>query len=88
MEINGFKNFYNLVHIDFSPKLNLVLGPEQSGKSNSLEAITWVLFCYADSEKETDLILFYGNGNHLAVDFAEVSLVYGNVSNECSDIII
>ena len=88
MEINGFKNFYNLVHIDFSPKLNLILGPEQSGKSNALEAITWVLFCYADSEKETDLILFYGNENHLAVDFAEVSLVFGNASNECSDIII
>lgn len=88
MEINGFKNFYNLVHIDFSPKLNLILGPEQSGKSNALEAITWVLFDYADSEMPSDSIIFYGNENCAAVDFAEVSLEYGTENNERNNIII
>ena len=88
MEINGFKNFYNLVHIDFSPKLNLILGPEQSGKSNALEAITWVPFDYADSEMPSDSIIFYGNENCAAVDFAEVSLEYGTENNERNNIII
>ena len=88
MEINGFKNFYNLVHIDFSPKLNLVVGPKQSGKTNALEAITWVLFDPVDSENTPDSIIFYGNENRAALDFAEVSLEYGTEKNKCDNIII
>ena len=39
MDIHGFRSFPNQTHIDFSPKINAILGAHETGKTNILDAI-------------------------------------------------
>ena len=43
MELMGFKSFADRTHIDFSPGISALLGPNGCGKSNIVDAVKWVL---------------------------------------------
>lgn len=70
MDIQGFKSFANQTHIDFSPKINVILGAHETGKTNILNAIRWCLFgslifdswciCKCESIKHTEVQLTFG----------------------------
>lgn len=85
IEIKGFKSFGNPTQINLSAGLNVILGPSKTGKSNLLNAIKWTL---SDLEKEEDSVIFKGTKEKAAAEYAEVTLVYGNVGNTDSDIFV
>ena len=87
MDIEGYKNFYNRVHVDFSPHLNIVAGPPKFGKSNLLNAINWTLLDTDGTDNTPETIIFHGNKTIKPYDFAEVTLCYGKENNEESIII-
>ena len=87
MDIEGYKNFYNRVHVDFSPHLNIVAGPPKFGKSNLLNAINWTLLDTDGTDNTPETIIFHGNKIRKPYDFAEVTLCYGKENNEESIII-
>ena len=58
MDIEGYKNFYNRVHVDFSPHLNIVAGPPKFGKSNLLNAINWTLLDTDGTDNTPETIIF------------------------------
>lgn len=85
IEINGFKSFGNPTKIGIFSGLNVILGPAGTGKSNLLNAIRWAL---SDLEGEEDSIIFNGTKEKKSAGYAEVTLVYGNIENTESDILI
>lgn len=74
IDIHGFKCFKNKTHINFSPELNAIIGPNKVGKSSILKAIKW---CFSKSKPEIN-DFFTGSEDIATMDFAEVKLTFSN----------
>lgn len=83
MDIHGFKSFENPTHIDFSPKINVILEPHRTEKTNILDAIKWCLY-------DNRTLDSWGRNNSCGSDinFSEVQLTFGVEENNNSDTVI
>lgn len=81
IKIAGFKTFVDPTTILLPSKLVAVVGPNGCGKSNIIDAVTWVMGesspKYLRGEALTDVI-FNGSGSRKPVGQATVELVFDN----------
>ncbi len=81
IKIAGFKSFVDPTTIPLPSKLVAVVGPNGCGKSNIIDAVTWVMGesspKYLRGESLTDVI-FNGSGGRKPVGQASVELVFDN----------
>lgn len=81
VRINGFKSFVDQTEIKVEKNLTAIVGPNGCGKSNIIDAITWVLgessAKYLRGESSTDVI-FNGTNTRKPVGQASVELVFDN----------
>lgn len=82
MDIQGFKSFEKQTHIDFSPKINVILGGHDTGKTNILDAIKLCLFDEGKSSGNWDV--FHGESD---INFAEVNLTFGTDDNNSDTVL-
>lgn len=78
--LNGFKSFHKNTVIPLYPGFNAVIGPNASGKSNLLDAITFVLGRRSKSLRagRMDHLLFNGGHGRSPADSARVSIFLDN----------
>ncbi len=84
MELMGFKSFADRTHIDFSPGISALLGPNGCGKSNIVDAVKWVLGEQSTKNMRAmkmEDVIFNGTQKRKALNVAEVTLT---ISNETS----
>lgn len=81
IKIAGFKSFVDPTTIPLPSKLVAVVGPNGCGKSNIIDAVTWVMGesspKYLRGESLTDVI-FNGSGGRKPIGQASVELVFDN----------
>jgi len=84
IKISGFKSFVDPTTIDLLSHLIAVVGPNGCGKSNIIDAATWVMGesspKYLRGEASTDVI-FNGSTGRKPVGQASVELVFDNSDN-------
>src|SRR5476651_1282991 len=81
IKISGFKSFVDATTIALPSRLVAVVGPNGCGKSNIIDAITWVMGesspKYLRGEASTDVI-FNGSTGRKPVGQASVELIFDN----------
>ena len=81
IKIAGFKSFVDPTTIELPSKMVAVVGPNGCGKSNIIDAVTWVMGesspKYLRGESLTDVI-FNGSSARKAIGQASVELVFDN----------
>ncbi len=81
IKISGFKSFVDPTTIELPSKLMAIVGPNGCGKSNIIDAVTWVMGesspKYLRGESLTDVI-FNGSNARKPVGQASVELVFDN----------
>ncbi|MFQ5649626.1 MAG: chromosome segregation protein SMC [bacterium] len=95
LKINGFKSFARKTKFLFNDGITAIVGPNGCGKSNTVDAIRWVLgeqkAGMIRSEKMENVI-FNGTNKVKPVGMAEVSLTIQNTKNilpiEYSEVVI
>lgn len=79
--ISGFKSFVDRSVIDVSSQITAIVGPNGCGKSNVIDAATWVMGesspKYLRGEASTDVI-FNGSNTRKPIGQASVELVFDN----------
>lgn len=88
IKINGFKSFLEPTVIDLNTNMAAIVGPNGCGKSNVIEALTWVLG--ETSAKQLrggmmDDVIFNGNELKNPIGRASVELILANSQNFLSD---
>ncbi len=84
MDLFGFKSFAEKSELSLSPGITAVIGPNGCGKSNIVDAVRWALGEQSvKSLRGTKMeeIIFSGSDVRKPLNFAEVSLTFGNASN-------
>ncbi len=84
IRIRGFKSFAGDVTLDLGPGVNVIVGPDGSGKSNFGEAISWALGEQRASRLRAPGmhdILYQGTEARQAAGLAEVALQFDGVSD-------
>ncbi|MEC8561196.1 MAG: chromosome segregation protein SMC [Pseudomonadota bacterium] len=84
IKINGFKSFLEPTAIDLNTNMAAIVGPNGCGKSNVIEALTWVLG--ETSAKQLrggmmDDVIFNGNDSKNPIGRASVELILENTKN-------
>ncbi len=77
----GFKSFADRTRLEFDAGVNVVVGPNGTGKSNLLDAVAWVMGTQATRSLRTERmedVVFAGTATRPAVSRAEVSLTFDN----------
>ena len=81
VKIAGFKSFVDPTNIELPSKMVAIVGPNGCGKSNIIDAVTWVMGesspKYLRGESLTDVI-FNGSNGRKPVGQASVELVFDN----------
>ncbi|MBN2616722.1 MAG: AAA family ATPase [Spirochaetales bacterium] len=80
----GFKSFADRTHIDFSPGISALLGPNGCGKSNIVDAVKWVLGEQSTKNMRAmkmEDVIFNGTVKRKALNVAEVTLTISNETN-------
>lgn len=81
IKISGFKSFVDTTTLDLPGKLVAIVGPNGCGKSNVIDAVTWVMGesspKYLRGEALTDVI-FNGSTARKPVGQASVELIFDN----------
>ncbi|MCH7582374.1 MAG: chromosome segregation protein SMC [Acidobacteria bacterium] len=81
LKLTGFKSFADSTRLEFRPGVTVVVGPNGVGKSNLVDALSWVLGTQSTktlrTEKMEDLI-FAGTATRPSLGKAEVTLVVDN----------
>lgn len=87
IKMSGFKSFVDLTTIDLPSQLVAVVGPNGCGKSNIIDAVTWVMGesspKYLRGEASTDVI-FNGSTARKPVGLASVELIFDNTNSTLS----
>lgn len=84
LRLTGFKSFVDKTEVEIGPGLTGIVGPNGCGKSNTVEALRWVMG--ENSAKRMrgsgsmEDVIFAGTSNRPARNFAEVSLLLNNSS--------
>lgn len=85
IRISGFKSFPDKTEFEIGPGLTGIVGPNGCGKSNTVEALRWVMG--ENSAKRMrggtggmEDVIFNGTSSRSARNFAEVSLLLNNKS--------
>jgi len=81
IELQGFKSFADRTKISFNEGINAIVGPNGCGKSNIVDAFTWVLGEQSAKSLRADKmidVIFAGTKSRKAVNFAEVTLIFSN----------
>lgn len=84
IEIKGFKSFADRTLIHFNSNMTGIVGPNGCGKSNTVDAIRWVLGEQKSRALRLDKmenIIFNGTKKRPAAGRAEVSLTFENTRN-------
>lgn len=79
IKANGFKSFRESTTIQFSDGMTGIVGPNGCGKSNIVDAISWVLGTTAASQvrgEQMEDMIFAGTTKHSPSSFAEVSITF------------
>ncbi|MFQ5579855.1 MAG: chromosome segregation protein SMC [Nitrospiria bacterium] len=85
LEIFGFKTFFDKTILSFQPGMTAIVGPNGCGKSNLLDAILWVLGEQSPKNlrgERMEDVIFNGTELRKPLGLAEVSLTFGDISNE------
>src|SRR5213593_1724328 len=83
LEINGFKSFSDRSELAFDQGVTAIVGPNGCGKSNVVEAITWVLGEQSAKSLRGDRmedVIFNGSDARKPTATAEVRLKLADVS--------
>jgi chromosome segregation protein len=77
LELLGFKSFLNRTTFRFNEGVTCIVGPNGCGKSNIVDAITWVLGERGTKSlrvKEMGDVIFHGSDSKKQVNMAEVTM--------------
>jgi len=81
IKLSGFKSFVDPTTIDFPSNLTGIVGPNGCGKSNTIDAVRWVMG--ESSAKHLrgasmDDVIFNGSSSRKPIDTAMVELIFDN----------
>ena len=85
LELLGFKSFLNRTAFRFDEGVTCIVGPNGCGKSNIVDAITWVLGERGTKSlrvKEMGDVIFHGSNAKKQVNMAEVTMGLMNEERE------
>ena len=81
LELNGFKSFADKTTLEILPGVTSIVGPNGCGKTNIVDAISWVLgeqrIRMLRGYKMEDII-FNGTSGRQPIGMAEVTLTFDN----------
>lgn len=81
IKLAGFKSFVDPTNVPFSTNMTAIVGPNGCGKSNTIDAVRWVMgessAKYLRGDSMTDVI-FNGSSERKPVGKASVDLVFDN----------
>jgi len=81
IRLSGFKSFVDPTTVPFTTNLTGIVGPNGCGKSNTIDAVRWVMgessAKYLRGDAMTDVI-FNGSSERKPVSKASVDLVFDN----------
>ncbi len=83
IRVSGFKSFVDKTELDINPGLTGIVGPNGCGKSNTVEALRWVMGensakSMRSGENGMEDVIFNGTQTRPQRNFAEVSLLLDN----------
>ncbi len=81
LSLAGFKSFADRTRLEFEDGVNVVVGPNGTGKSNLVDAIAWVMGTQATSALRTgkmEDVIFAGTATRPALGRAEVTVTFDN----------
>ncbi len=79
LEVSGFKSFVDPLAVSFAPGITGIVGPNGCGKSNLIDAVTWVL---GEQSARTlraqtmEDVIFNGSESRRPLGMAEVTLIF------------
>jgi chromosome segregation protein len=85
LRLHGFKSFVDKTELDIGPGLTGIVGPNGCGKSNLVEALSWVMGESSAKRlrgNDMDDVIFNGTTSRPARNAAEVSVVLDNATRE------
>ena len=88
IKINGFKSFLETTTIDLKTNMGAIVGPNGCGKSNVIEALTWVLGETSAKQLrggQMDDVIFNGNTTKNPIGRASVELILENAEGILGD---
>ncbi len=95
LKVNGFKSFAKKTKFLFNDGITAIVGPNGCGKSNTVDAIRWVLGeqkAGSIRSEKMENVIFNGAKNSKPLGMAEVSLTIQNTKNvlpiEYSEVVI
>lgn len=83
IRLSGFKSFVDRTELDINPGLTGIVGPNGCGKSNTVEALRWVMGensakSMRSGENGMEDVIFNGTQSRPKRNFAEVTLLLDN----------
>lgn len=87
IKLAGFKSFVDPTTLQFNSNLTAVLGPNGCGKSNTIDAVRWVMGESSAKNLRGDSmtdVIFNGSSGRKPVSKASVELVFDNSDHEGS----
>ena len=85
IKLAGFKSFVDPTHIDFQSNLTAILGPNGCGKSNTIDAVRWVMGESSAKHlrgQSMEDVIFNGSTSRKAIGQASVELVFDNTEKK------
>lgn len=81
IKLAGFKSFVDPTTINFAKNMTGIIGPNGCGKSNTIDAVRWVMGESSAKQLRGDTmddVIFNGSSSRAAVSRASVELVFDN----------
>jgi len=81
LKLKGFKSFADRSRLEFRPGVTVIVGPNGTGKSNLVDALSWVLGTQSAKTLRTpkmEDVIFAGTATRPSLSKAEVTLIVDN----------